>query len=138
MASLGALGSSRPVLTSQAQPRKAFSACGPRRSSCGAIGGKRGAPLCVKAIATPEKSTEDPFTAWGTAIERIPKRTDLKTIMILGAGPIVIGQVSCRPRAKQYYDGFHALGWALGRECNLMLGLTFMGLMLARYPSEFT
>ena len=50
----------------------------------------------VQAIAAPEKPTSEPFTAWATAIERIPKRTDLKTIMILGAGPIVIGQVRCR------------------------------------------
>jgi len=51
--------------------------------------------LSVKAIAAPEKPASDtaPFTAWDTAIERVAKRTDLKTIMILGAGPIVIGQV---------------------------------------------
>ena len=50
----------------------------------------------IQAVAAPEKSTasEEPFTAWGTAQQRVPKREDLKTIMILGAGPIIIGQVS--------------------------------------------
>jgi len=49
----------------------------------------------VKAIAAPEKpkAGETPFTAWATAIQRVAIRDDLKTIMILGAGPIVIGQV---------------------------------------------
>ena len=36
------------------------------------------------------------FTAWDTAVQRVAKRTDLKTIMLLGAGPIVIGQVRGR------------------------------------------
>ena len=51
--------------------------------------------LLVKAIAAPEKpkAGETPFTAWATAIQRVAIRDDLKTIMILGAGPIVIGQV---------------------------------------------
>lgn len=51
--------------------------------------------LIIKAVAAPEKPTaeEVPFTAWDTAVQRIAKRDDLKTIMILGAGPIVIGQV---------------------------------------------
>jgi hypothetical protein len=50
----------------------------------------------VQAVAAPEKPSADekPFTAWDTAVQRVAKRTDLKTIMILGAGPIIIGQVS--------------------------------------------
>lgn len=42
----------------------------------------------VRAVSAPES-----FTAWDTATQRIEKRTDIKTIMLLGAGPIVIGQV---------------------------------------------
>ena len=46
------------------------------------------------AIAAPAKPFElAPFEAWNTGAA-IKKRTDIKTIMILGAGPIVIGQVS--------------------------------------------
>ena len=46
------------------------------------------------AIAAPTKPFElAPFEAWNTGAA-IKKRTDIKTIMILGAGPIVIGQVS--------------------------------------------
>ena len=52
--------------------------------------------LLVQAVvAPPEKAagTElPPFQAWNTGAP-IKKRTDLKTIMLLGAGPIVIGQV---------------------------------------------
>lgn len=66
--------------------------------------------MCVKAVATPEKPTAEPFTAWATAIERVPKRTDLKSIMILGAGPIVIGQVSFQEETSPYYDRIDALG----------------------------
>jgi hypothetical protein len=53
--------------------------------------------LRVSAIAAPEKpstNSSEPFTAWGTAVQRVPKRDDLKTIMVLGAGPIIIGQAS--------------------------------------------
>jgi len=52
---------------------------------------RRGAQA-ARAIAAPAKPVElAPFEAWniGAAIK---KRTDIKTIMILGAGPIVIGQ----------------------------------------------
>ena len=46
------------------------------------------------AVAAPAKPFElAPFEAWNTGAA-IKKRTDIKTIMILGAGPIVIGQVS--------------------------------------------
>ena len=98
MTSMGALflGSSRLGFTSKSntQTRTSLAACGLRRSVCSTIGSRRSSSLRVQAIAAPEKkAVKEPFTAWGTAIERIPKRTDLKTIMILGAGPIVIGQV---------------------------------------------
>ena len=48
----------------------------------------------VRAVAAPEKTTTTPppFEAWNTGKD-VKKRTDIKTIMILGAGPIVIGQV---------------------------------------------
>jgi hypothetical protein len=97
MASLGALvlGSSRPSLQSKSQNRLPLAAFGLKRFTR-ANGFSRRASIRVQAIAAPEKATPEPFSAWSTAIERIPKRTDLKTIMILGAGPIVIGQVRCR------------------------------------------
>ena len=74
-------------------------------------------PLVVCAIAAPDApAAKAEFTAWDTAVQRVAKRTDLKTIMILGAGPIVIGQVrqgrrgsgAARPRRP-------ALGRAAGR-----------------------
>ena len=97
MASQGALvlGSSRPCLSSNSQNRKSLAPFGLKRFTR-SNGISRGRSIRVQAIAAPEKPTSEPFTAWATAIERIPKRTDLKTIMILGAGPIVIGQVRCR------------------------------------------
>ena len=52
--------------------------------------------LLVQAVVAPPKQpvgTELPaFEAWSTGAP-VKKRTDLKTIMLLGAGPIVIGQV---------------------------------------------
>lgn len=55
-------------------------------------------------VATPEKvenGSAPPFQAWTTGAA-IKKREDIKSIMILGAGPIVIGQVllccSCTQR----------------------------------------
>ena len=55
----------------------------------------------VLAVAAPEKAKEaslqsftpPPFKAWETG-KKISKRTDIKTILLLGAGPIVIGQVN--------------------------------------------
>jgi len=51
----------------------------------------------VRAVAAPvgDSGSNSAFTAWDTAVQRVPKRTDIKTIMLLGAGPIVIGQVRC-------------------------------------------
>ena len=46
-------------------------------------------------IAPPQKQAPyevPPFEAWNTG-SPIKKRTDIKTILLLGAGPIVIGQV---------------------------------------------
>lgn len=50
------------------------------------------------AVAAPEKvdtGSLPPFQAWTTGAA-IKKREDIKSIMILGAGPIIIGQVSSR------------------------------------------
>ena len=41
-----------------------------------------------------------PFEAWNTGAP-VKKRTDLKTIMLLGAGPIVIGQVLASEQCLQ-------------------------------------
>lgn len=65
---------------------------------------RRNSGVLVQAIAAPEKKTEEvPFTAWDTAVQRVAKRDDLKTIMILGAGPIIIGQV------RKIYDAWFDL-----------------------------
>ncbi|RMZ56922.1 hypothetical protein APUTEX25_004984, partial [Auxenochlorella protothecoides] len=62
----------------------------------------RGTRLVVTSVSAPEKAnsttpaaetTKPPFTAWDTAVQRVAKRTDIKSVLVLGAGPIVIGQV---------------------------------------------
>ncbi|KAL6780053.1 CMP1 [Auxenochlorella protothecoides x Auxenochlorella symbiontica] len=61
----------------------------------------RGTRLVVTSVSAPEKAnsttpaaetTKPPFTAWDTAVQRVAKRTDIKSVLVLGAGPIVIGQ----------------------------------------------
>ena len=57
----------------------------------------------VRAIAAPpapsaKASEPAAFKAWENITSTIEKRTDIKTIMLLGAGPIVIGQVPLRIR----------------------------------------
>ena len=49
----------------------------------------------TRAVVAPPKKAKDlaPFEAWNTGAV-VKKRTDIKTILILGPGPIVIGQVS--------------------------------------------
>lgn len=100
MVSIGALqlGPSGPIVSSsKSLHRNLFASCRLRSAHSRAFGRNAKSGLRVQAIAAPEKPSsvgaKEPFTAWGTAIERVAKRTDLKTIMILGAGPIVIGQV---------------------------------------------
>ena len=93
------LGSSRPVLpiTHSNVLRRPLAASAFRTGPSKALGLLRSrVGLCVRAISAPEKpaTEEKPFTAWDTAVQRVAKRDDLKTIMILGAGPIIIGQVS--------------------------------------------
>lgn len=65
----------------------------PRRDVQGSNRKTRLAPgmTIVRAVSAPES-----FTAWDTATQRVEKREDIKTIMLLGAGPIVIGQVCSR------------------------------------------
>jgi|TARA_B100001540_G_scaffold221872_1_gene196184 hypothetical protein len=59
------------------------------RKSTGARAGRRVTPQ-VRARASPDE--ESPvFRAWDEATNS-QKRTDIKRIMIVGAGPIVIGQ----------------------------------------------
>jgi len=101
MASIGALlqGPGGLVLPSQKSHAKLARRCRFNKAHSRAARKAGKSLLSVKAIAAPEKPSagEKPFTAWDTAIERVAKRTDLKTIMILGAGPIVIGQVRRHP-----------------------------------------
>ena len=64
----------------------------------GRASARRGGPLQLQAravVTAPEKvdtGSVPPFEAWTTGAA-IKKREDIKSIMILGAGPIVIGQV---------------------------------------------
>ena len=97
MASIGGLllGPSGPLAASQKSHRSPLAAWRVKGTQARIVGRGGRLPLRVQATAAPEKPAtgEAPFTAWDTAVERVAKRTDLKTIMILGAGPIVIGQV---------------------------------------------
>lgn len=94
---------SRPV---PSQGRAASQHVTPRRPVCvaGRSNGKRdGKVQIVRAVAAPEKSvtTPPPFEAWNTGAV-VKKRTDIKTIMILGAGPIIIGQVCGLTELKKF------------------------------------
>ena len=65
--------------------------------------------LAQAVVAPPEKPTSaelPAFEAWSTGAP-VKKRTDLKTIMLLGAGPIVIGQVPACARSG-------LVAWRLG------------------------
>ena len=76
-----ALNHAPPVVRGQSKKRAARS--------------QRRTVLVQAVVAPPEKpiGTNLPaFEAWSTGAP-VKKRTDLKTIMLLGAGPIVIGQV---------------------------------------------
>ena len=97
---IGEIGS-KAALGGRCLPRQAptpSGRCIPRRAVClgrSSTSGGRDPPLhIVRAVAAPEKPsiTPPPFEAWNTGKD-VKKRTDIKTIMILGAGPIVIGQV---------------------------------------------
>ena len=96
----GELGS-RPALSGLCLPRQTpvrSGKCVPRRTVCAGrstnAGGRDPPSHSVRAGAAPETATTTPppFEAWNTGKD-VAKRTDIKTIMILGAGPIVIGQV---------------------------------------------
>ena len=80
-----------------------------RRPVCvaGRSTGKRdGKAQVVRAVAAPEKEafSPPPFEAWNTGAV-VKKRTDIKTIMILGAGPIVIGQVLASSAFLRLFNG---------------------------------
>jgi hypothetical protein len=75
-----------------------------RRSAAPGAGKAQRQPrlLITRATAAPEK----PFAAWDLPAT-IPFREDIKTIMIIGAGPIIIGQVgalSPPPQTTCYTD----------------------------------
>jgi hypothetical protein len=83
--SVAARNSSR---ANQAKPFVIFRAprtVAKRSSAAASASGKR-----VNAAVA--DSEEKPFAAWDLPAT-IPSRTDIKTIMIIGAGPIIIGQV---------------------------------------------
>lgn len=54
----------------------------------------RTVPQATATPGAPAASSGAPKLPWQVAMSEIKKRRDLKTIMILGAGPIVIGQVT--------------------------------------------
>lgn len=54
---------------------------------------KVSAPNAAESVSSNSTGEKPPFTAWDTAKSRVAKRTDIKSILVLGAGPIVIGQV---------------------------------------------
>lgn len=105
-----------------------------------------GVPGSVTAnSAAPAQSEKPVFTAWDTAKPRVAKRTDIKSVLVLGAGPIVIGQVrlgwlggrvlggpgSCGGRRGPWVSGLRP-AWVPERarfrlggpgECALLLGL---------------
>ena len=86
---------SRPVNQNIKAFGKAAGARQPTVCLAGRGNGKRDKTVqLVRAVAAPEKASKvpPPFEAWNTGAA-VNKRTDIKTIMILGAGPIVIGQV---------------------------------------------
>ena len=62
----------------------------------------------TNAVVAPPKPTKDlpPFEAWKTGAA-IKKRTDIKTILILGPGPIIIGQVRPKIRPTSASDTRH-------------------------------
>lgn len=85
--------------------------------------GRQKADSCVvrAVVAPPEKETAyevPPFEAWSTGAP-IKKRTDIKTILLLGAGPIVIGQVLLRSAvsARQVADEPGLLSAAVPQAC---------------------
>ena len=73
------------------------------RDTSTALTRSQGKLQIVRAIAAPPKpvtgsgSVPVDFKAWENITSTIEKRTDIKTIMLLGAGPIVIGQVPPYP-----------------------------------------
>ena len=90
-----ALFRSHPVVQHSRAAGKAAAQRQPTVCLAGSSSSKRDKSLqLVRAVAAPEKSAKvpPPFEAWNTGAV-VKKRTDIKTIMILGAGPIVIGQV---------------------------------------------
>lgn len=65
--------------------------------------GSRGVPTTVCQAATAAGSSALP---WQAAMSEIKKRRDLNTIMIIGAGPIVIGQVERMDRVNSWPPSF--------------------------------
>jgi hypothetical protein len=98
-----ALGNRSAIQPARAQPKRAFApaatmirrsiqsnVCLPRCAPAVRIG--RSA-LHVTNVAAPAKPDAAPALPWQTAMSEVKKRRDIKSIMIIGAGPIVIGQV---------------------------------------------
>src|SRR5207249_11993437 len=49
-------------------------------------------PRPPPAPTTPPTSATSSSNSWKRAAETVPKRTDLESILVIGSGPIVIGQ----------------------------------------------
>lgn len=61
-------------------------------------GGRQPRVVITRAAAAPTTNGDKPFAAWDLP-PTIPFREDIKTIMVIGAGPIIIGQVRSAPVA---------------------------------------
>ena len=65
----------------------------PARSGTAAV-------LATAPAAKADDGEDSRFKAWESSFANRHRRTDIKRIMILGAGPIVIGQARCAPPTR--------------------------------------
>lgn len=84
---------------------------------------RRAVPVAASAV-----EGNGSLLPWQAAMDEVQKRKDLKSIMIIGAGPIVIGQVrqtrssgsSCRPSRRYIASLFlHFVTWRVGLRVRL-------------------
>ena len=95
-----ALGNRSAIQPTRAQPKRAFApaATSIRQSNvvmprCASVVRPGRSALHVTNVAAPSKADAAPALPWQAAMSELKKRRDIQSIMIIGAGPIVIGQV---------------------------------------------
>lgn len=83
-----------PVLYTIPRAQRAAFFSGRGLPTAAASGRRQQQPVVTTAVVAPPKKGKElpPFEAWNTGAV-VKKRTDIKTILILGPGPIIIGQV---------------------------------------------